>query len=131
MDVRGVEEPIPTAEREGVRPGEQPQQVDAVQRDDRQRRKEEDDEPAERQAEQCGCRQVEPAAAPGDRRRSLGGPGLDGQPFTSAQAFAYSARFAMLRSRYAFGSVTARGFVSWSALSSWLELGLASTFACP
>jgi len=114
-----------------VRPGEEPQYVDAVQRHDRERSQEEDDEPADRQAEQRRRRQVEPAAAPGNRRRRFGGRGLDGQPLTSAQAFAYSARFGMVRSRYAFGRVTAFGFESLSALSSWLELGRAWVFACP
>src|SRR4029077_9431858 len=89
----------------------------------RERRGKKEEEPPDRQAEQRRRRQVEPSAAPGNRRRRFGGRGLDGQPLTSAQAFAYSARFGMVRSRYAFGRVTAFGFESLSALSSSLELG--------
>jgi hypothetical protein len=45
-------------QRESVRAREERVDVEAVRRDDRDRRDEEDRQPRDRQAEQAGCRQV-------------------------------------------------------------------------
>jgi len=110
-----------------MRAGEEREHVDAVGADDGDRREEEDEQPPDRQSEQARRRQVQPrgkAAVPRHRRFAQAA-------FTSSQTFAYTARRGMSRSRCAFGSVTAFGFVSWSACSRSLEAGRASVFAWP
>ena len=122
-----------------MRAGEERVDVEAVRRDDRDRDDEEDDEPRERQAEQPG---VVRSGALGGAERAPAGAGVGvraigrlsrhrQEAFTSCHAFAYTARRGMSRSRCAFGSVTAFGFVICSAFKRSLEAGRAWRFACP
>ena len=64
---RAVEEVVPRLEREPLLARIERVDVEAVERDDRDRREEEDAEPGQRQAEQGRSREVEPA--PTGRRR--------------------------------------------------------------
>ena len=74
---RVVHERSPGREREAVRAREERVEVDAVRRDDRDRRDEEHDEPGERQAEQTRRGQVDSASALSDQ-----------EAFTSSHIFA-------------------------------------------
>ena len=111
-----VRDGAPCVEREAVRPREQRVDVEAVERDDHDRRDEEDAEPCHGKPEQARRRQISPS-------RQLA--------FTCSHRFAYVARRGMSRSRCAAGSVTARGFVSCSAFSRSLDAGRAIVFAWP
>src|SRR5689334_10863655 len=106
----------PGVEREAVRPREQRVDVEAVERHDHDRRDEEDAEPCHGKPEQA-------------RRRQVAASCYDA--FTCSHRWAYVARRGMSRSRCAFGSVTALGFVSCNAFSRSLDAGLATMFAWP
>src|SRR4051812_33221027 len=109
-----MDDAAPPREREAVRAGEERPDVEAVRRDDCDRREEEDAEPGERQPEQARRQEAPSQAA-----------------FTSSHAWAYTARRGTSRSRYAFGNPTACGFVNCRTFSRSLEDGRAVVFACP
>ena len=104
---------------------------EAVLGDDGDRDDEEERQPADRKAEQARRREADAPPAPPSGRRPYGFSRRGYAAFTSSQAFAYSGRRGMLRSRCANGSVMPFGLSRSRAFSVSAEVGRASVFACP